>query len=65
MLEQEVMSLCSPVLVVPAQEPTGEGGQFKSLFDLQDGGTRVSVCRVTLNVADSWTQDTQSAPGSL
>lgn len=58
MFEKEVMSLGCPAFVVPAQEPTSEGGWFKSLFDLQDRGTRVSVCRVALNVADSWTQNT-------
>lgn len=63
MFEKEMMSLSSPVLVVPAQEPTSEGGWFKSLFDLKDGGIRVSVCRVALNVADSWTQNTQLASG--
>lgn len=49
-----------PVLLVPAQEPAGEGRRFKSLFHSHSGGTRVSVGRVALDVLDSWTQNTNS-----
>lgn len=63
MFEQEIISLGAllqlvdgPVLVVPAQEPAGEGWQFKPLFDCHDGSSGVSVGRVALNVPDSWTQ---------
>lgn len=68
MFKQKVMSQASngllqlvngPVVMVPAQEPACESRRFKSLFDRHSGGTRVSVCRVALNVPDGWTQ-TQS-----
>lgn len=49
-----------PVLVVPAEEPAGEGGRFKSLFDRHSGGTRVPFGRVAINVPDSWTPNTHS-----
>lgn len=48
------MSLFGPVVMVPTQEPTGKGGWFKSLFDSDGGGTRISVGRVALQVALSW-----------
>lgn len=54
------MSLFGPVLMVPTQEPASKCGWFKSLFDNDSGGTRISGRWVALNVADSWRETTQN-----
>lgn len=41
-----------PVLVVPAQEPAGEGGRLEALLDLDDGRPGVSVGGICLDVTD-------------
>lgn len=43
--------VAGPVVVVPAQEPTGEGGRLKALLDLDNRCPGVSVGRVSLDVA--------------
>ena len=43
--------VAGPVVVVPAQEPAGEGGRLEALLDLDDGRPAVSVGRIRLDVA--------------
>lgn len=45
-----LQGVAGPVLVVPAQEPAGEGGRLEALLDLDDGRPAVSVGRVCLDV---------------
>lgn len=40
-----------PVFVLPAQKPAGEGWRFESLLHRHDGGSRVTIGWVTLDVA--------------
>lgn len=61
LLRQEVMSLCGPVVRVPTQEPASKGGWFRSLFDSDDGGTRISAGRVALEVALSWDRTSRTS----
>lgn len=49
-----------PVLMVPAQEPAGEGRWFESLFDRHCGGSGVSVGGVALYVPGRYTGNTVS-----
>lgn len=47
-----LQGVAGPVVVVPAQEPAGEGGRLEALLDLDDGRPAVSVGRIRLDVAD-------------
>lgn len=47
-----LQGVAGPVLVVPAQEPAGEGGRLEALLDLDDGRPEVSVGRIGLDVTD-------------
>lgn len=40
-----------PVFVLPAQKPAGEGWRFESLLHRHNGGSRVTIGWVTLDVA--------------
>lgn len=40
-----------PVFVLPAQKPAGEGRRFESLLHRHDGGSRVTIGWVSLDVA--------------
>lgn len=44
----------SPVVVVPAQEPSGEGGRLEALFDDGHWGPLVPRGWVCVNVALGW-----------
>lgn len=46
--------VAGPVVIVPAQEPTGEGGRLEALLDPDDRSAGVSVGWVSLDVAQSW-----------
>lgn len=48
------MSFFGPVVLVPAQEPASKGGWFRSLLDSDEGGIRVSVGWVALQVTAHW-----------
>lgn len=45
-----LQGVAGPVLVVPAQEPAGEGGRLEALLDLDDGRPAVPVGRIRLDV---------------
>lgn len=49
-----LQGVAGPVVVIPAQEPTGEGGRLEALLDPDDGRPAVPVGRVGLDVAESW-----------
>lgn len=49
-----LQGVAGPVLIVPAQEPPGEGGRLVALLDFDDGRPVVPVGRVRLDVTDSW-----------
>lgn len=49
-----LQGVAGPVLVVPAQEPSGKGGRLIALLDFDDGRPVVPVGRVGLNVTDRW-----------
>lgn len=46
--------VAGPVLIVPAQEPSGEGGQLVALLDSDDGRPAVPVGWIRLDVTGSW-----------
>lgn len=49
-----LQGVAGPVLVVPAQEPSGKGGRLVALLDFDDGRPVVPVGRVGLDVTDRW-----------
>lgn len=49
-----LQGVAGPVVVVPAQEPAGEGGRLEALLDLDDGRPAVPVGRIRLDVAHRW-----------
>lgn len=49
-----LQGVAGPVLMVPAQEPSGKGGRLIALLDFDDGRPVVPVGRVGLNVTDRW-----------
>lgn len=49
-----LQGVAGPVLIVPAQEPSGEGGRLVALLDPDDGRPAVPVGRVCLDVTGSW-----------
>ncbi len=47
-----LQGVAGPVVVVPAQEPAGEGGRLEALLDLDDGRPAVSLGRICFDVTD-------------
>lgn len=49
-----LQGVAGPVLIVPAQEPSGEGGRLVALLDYDHGRPAVPVGRIRLDVTGSW-----------
>lgn len=49
-----LQGVAGPVIIVPAQEPSGEGGRLVFLLDSDDRCPAVSVGRIRLDIAGSW-----------
>lgn len=49
-----LQGVAGPVLVVPAQEPSGKGGRLVALLDSDDGCPVVPVGGIGLDVTDRW-----------
>lgn len=51
----------SPVIIIPAQEPAGEGGRFKPLLDDSNRSSLISDSWISLNVPFSCEQARRKA----